>query len=215
MCHGLFFLMEPMNPVLPGEGHWLTGDASARASEETGAQVDPVQARLGVLLRRLESQESLIGTLQATQIPLDEEPPETAWWTTEATAPQLRPDDGVWCNGSDQWTGQGWSRSWNNWWSNTKPTNNPTTVPTWNGDAKLFDDYEFDVFMCERGSNPGYHCFLVLRLISGLIGQAREHLRMAGDFDRFVVDGGLWVFVDHRKRAWHSRSTSTKSNVRG
>ena len=25
--------MEPVNPVLPGEGRWLTGDASARASE--------------------------------------------------------------------------------------------------------------------------------------------------------------------------------------
>ena len=36
MCHGPFSLMEPTNPVLPGEGRWLTGDASARASEETG-----------------------------------------------------------------------------------------------------------------------------------------------------------------------------------
>ena len=42
-------------------------------------------------------------------------------------------------------------------WSNTKPTSNPTTVPTWNGGAKLFDDYEFDVFMYKRGSNPGDH----------------------------------------------------------
>ena len=50
MCHGPFFLMEPMNPVLPGEGRWLTGDASAR-SEETGVQVDPVQAQLDELLR--------------------------------------------------------------------------------------------------------------------------------------------------------------------
>ena len=47
--------MEPMNPVLPGEGRWRTGNASARASEETGVQVDPVQARLDELLRRLES----------------------------------------------------------------------------------------------------------------------------------------------------------------
>ena len=109
-------------------------------------------------------------------------------------------------------------------WSNTKPTNNHTTVPTWNGEAKLFDDHEFDVFMYKRGSNPGDHCFLVPRLISGLTGRAREHLRMAGDLDRFAVDGGLeqfleylktkWVFVDHRKREWHSRSTSTRSNVR-
>ena len=29
-----------VNPVLPGEGRWLTGDASARASEETGVQSD-------------------------------------------------------------------------------------------------------------------------------------------------------------------------------
>ena len=29
--------MDPVNPVLPGEGRWLTGDASTRASEETGS----------------------------------------------------------------------------------------------------------------------------------------------------------------------------------
>ena len=50
--------MEPVNLVLLGEGRWLTGDASARASEEIGMQLDPMQARLGELLRRLESQES-------------------------------------------------------------------------------------------------------------------------------------------------------------
>ena len=32
--------MEPVNPVFPGEGRWLTGDTSARASEETGVQSD-------------------------------------------------------------------------------------------------------------------------------------------------------------------------------
>ena len=32
--------MDPVNPVLPGEGRWLTGDASARASEEAGVQWD-------------------------------------------------------------------------------------------------------------------------------------------------------------------------------
>ena len=48
-------LMDPVNPVLLGQGRWLTGDASGRASEETGVQVDPVQARLDELLRRLES----------------------------------------------------------------------------------------------------------------------------------------------------------------
>ena len=61
--------MDPVNPVLPGEGRWLTGDASARASEETGMQLDPMQARLDELLRRLESQESLVRTRQATQVP--------------------------------------------------------------------------------------------------------------------------------------------------
>ena len=35
-----------MNPVLLGEGRWLTGDASPRASEEAGMQLDPMQARL-------------------------------------------------------------------------------------------------------------------------------------------------------------------------
>ena len=72
MCHGPFFLMEPLDPVLPGEGRWLTDEASAQASEETGVQLDPVQARLDELLRRLESQESLIRTLQATQVALNE-----------------------------------------------------------------------------------------------------------------------------------------------
>ena len=33
MCHSLFFLMEPRNSVLTGEGRWLTGEASAQASE--------------------------------------------------------------------------------------------------------------------------------------------------------------------------------------
>ena len=39
MCHGPFSLMDP---VLPGEGRWLTGGASARASEEAGA-IGPVK----------------------------------------------------------------------------------------------------------------------------------------------------------------------------
>ena len=44
--------MDPVNPVPPGEGRWLTGDASARASDETGMPLDPMQARLDELLRR-------------------------------------------------------------------------------------------------------------------------------------------------------------------
>ena len=138
-----------------------------------------MQTRLDELLRKLESQESLIRTFEATQVPLHEDTQETA-------EPQQRPND-AWWDGHDQWTVQGWSQGWNHWsnasWSNTKPTNNPTTVPTWNGDAKLCDDCEFDVLMCQRGSNPGDLCFLVPRLISGLTGRAREHLRMAGDLD--------------------------------
>ena len=157
------------------------------------------------LLRRLESQESLVRTLQDIQVPLNEDPQETAWWTTEAAEPQQQPDD-AWWNGYDQWTGQGWSQGWNIWsnasWSNTKPTNDPTTVPTWSGNAKLFDDFVFDVLMNKRGSNPSDHCFLVPRLISGLTGRAREHLRMAGDLDRFAVDGGLEQFWEWLKKKW-------------
>ena len=44
--------MEPMNPVLQGEGRWLIGGASV-VSEETGVQVDPVQARLDESSRRV------------------------------------------------------------------------------------------------------------------------------------------------------------------
>ena len=72
-------------------------------------------------------------------------------------------------------------------------------MPTWKRDAKLFDDHEFDVLMYKRESNPGDHCFLVPRLISGLTGRAREHLRMTGDLDRFAVDGGLEQFLEYLK----------------
>ena len=71
--------MDPVTPVLPREGPWLTGEASARAAVETGVQLDPMQARLDELLRRFENQESLIRTLQATQVPLDEGVQETGW----------------------------------------------------------------------------------------------------------------------------------------
>ena len=64
--------MDPVTPVLPREGARLTGEASARAAEETVVQLDPIQDRLDELLRRLENQESLIRTLQATQVPLGE-----------------------------------------------------------------------------------------------------------------------------------------------
>ena len=32
--------MHPVKPVLPGEGRWLTSDASVRASQEAGVQSD-------------------------------------------------------------------------------------------------------------------------------------------------------------------------------
>ena len=209
--------MEPMNLVLPGEGRWLTGDVSARSPEETGVQVDGVQAGLGELLRRLESQKSLITTLQATQIPLNEDSPETAWWTTEATEPQRQSDDDAWWTRKNQWTGQGcWSQSWNNWsnasWRNTTPTNNPTTVPMWNGDAKLFDDCEFDVLLHKRGLNPGDHCFLVPRLISGLTMRARERLRMVGDLDRFAVNSGLEQYLEYLKTQM-GKEMAVKKNI--
>ena len=71
-------------------------------------------------------------------------------------------------------------------------------MPTWSGETKL-DDHELDVLMYKRGSNPGHHRFLVPRLISGLTGRTREHLRMAGDLDRFAVDGGLEQFLKYLK----------------
>ena len=43
MSHGPFFWMEPVNLVFPGEGRWLTGDASAQAPEETGVQSDLIR----------------------------------------------------------------------------------------------------------------------------------------------------------------------------
>ena len=61
--------------------------------------------------------------------------------------------------------------------------------------------------MNRRGSNPGDHCFLVPRLISGLTGRAREHLRMAGDLDRFAVDGGLEQFLEYLKTKMGIRRT--------
>ena len=41
--------MELVNPVLPGEGRWLTGDASARASQETGVQSDLIRTLQTIL----------------------------------------------------------------------------------------------------------------------------------------------------------------------
>ena len=55
-----------------------------------------MQARLDELLRRLESQESLVRTLQATQVPLNEDTQEAAWWTTEAAEPQQQFNDAWW-----------------------------------------------------------------------------------------------------------------------
>ena len=51
MCHGHCLPMDPVTPLLPREGPWLTGEASARAADETVVQLDPMQARLDELLR--------------------------------------------------------------------------------------------------------------------------------------------------------------------
>ena len=107
--------MDPVNPVHPGDHHWLAGETSDRAAEETGVQLDPMHDRLDELLRRLESQESLTKTLQATQIPVNEDVQEAGWWTTETPEPQQQPDDDAWWYENDQWNGRGWSQNWNNW----------------------------------------------------------------------------------------------------
>ena len=186
MCHGPLFLIEPVNPVLPREGRWLTGEASARASEETGVQFDPTL------------------TLQATQVPLNEAPQENAWWRSN----NLTMRGGMGMISGLVKAGVKAGIIWSNAsWSNTKPTHNPTTVPAWKEMQNSL------MTMYKRGSNPGDHCFLVPRLISGLTGWARAHLRTA-DLNLGPPEDKKWAFVDHRKREWHSRSTSTRSNVR-
>ena len=53
-------------------------------------------------------------------------------------------------------------------------------VPTWNGNAKLFDDSEFDVFLYE------HLCSSVDFFLVSLVKQEGN-----GDLDRFAVDGKL------------------------
>ena len=67
--------------------------------------------------------------------------------------------------------------------------------------------------MYNGGSNPVGHCFLVPRLISGLSVRAREHLRMAGDLDRFPVGGGLEQFLEYLKTK--NGKSSTTGRVSG
>ena len=76
MCHGPFSLMDPVNPVLLGEGCWLTGDASTRASEESNS------------IR--------------SEIPGQDSSEEVVWWTIEAAQPQQQ-FDCAWWNGCDLW----------------------------------------------------------------------------------------------------------------
>ena len=66
--------------------------------------------------------------------------------------------------------------------------------------------------MYERCSKQGDHCFLVPQLISGLTGRAREHLRVAGDLDRFAIDGGLEQFLEHLKTKIGASSTTRRGN---
>ena len=105
-------------------------------------QLDPAQARFDELLRRLESQESLIKALQATQVPLNAEKPETDC----AQKPQNHSDDqktmlrgmemvkGLAKAGAEAGTIDRMHLG------NTKSTHDPRSAPTWNGDC------EFDVF---------------------------------------------------------------------
>ena len=140
----------------------LIGNASVRASEELGVPRVLVQSRPDELLRRRKAR---IMAFQATQI------------LSHGDTAGMGMVNGLAKAVAE--AGTCFSRSS---WCNTKPTNNPTTVPKWNGDAKHFDDYEFYVIMYKRkGSKPGDHCFLVPRLILGLIGRTREHLRVVGD----------------------------------
>ena len=175
--------------------------------------IDPVQARLGGLLRRLESLESLIRTLQAKQNP-----------SQRRFAGNCLVDARKQQKHSDKLTTMLGGMEMMEPSQRTSPRLCRRGMQTQN-----FDDCEFDVLLYKRGPNPGDHCFLVPRLIAGLTGRAREHLRMAGDLDRFAVDGGLEQFLEYLKTKMGisrpqgggmaiqevSRSTSTKSNVRG
>ena len=94
-------------------------------------------------------------------------------------------------------------------WCNTKPTNNPTTVPKWNGDAEHFDDYQFYRHHVKKMvRNQVIIVFLVARLILGLIGRTREHLRVVGDF---AVEGGLEEFLVYKRQ---TSSTGRGNSIR-
>ena len=144
------------------------------ASEETGVQVDLVQARLYELFRRLDSQESLTRTLQATQ----KQQNHSDNLTTMLGGMEM-------INGLAKAGGKAGTSGR----MRLGATPSQRTIPRlcqrgMETQSSLMT--EFDVFMYKRGSDPGDHCFLTPRLISGLIGRAREHLRMAGGLCRFA-----------------------------
>ena len=70
-----------------------------------------METRLDELLRRLESQEHLIRTLQASRTPLTDEQPERDRWTTEAAELSGQQDDSAWRDADDYWSGHGWNIS--------------------------------------------------------------------------------------------------------
>ena len=80
-------------------------------------------------------------------------------------------------------------------------------MPTGNGDAKLFDDYRFDVLRYKRGSNPGGSSLPCPRRISGLTGRARQHTRVAGDLEPFSVEEELEPFLEYLKTKMGARVT--------
>ena len=100
---------------------------------------------------------------------------------------------------NDYWSGQGGPLSANRGWSYS---NNPTAVPTGNGDAKLFDDYRFDVLMYKRVSNPGDHRFLVL---GGFLGSLVGHVSILESLvisSLFLLKGCSNHFLCTSKQRW-------------
>ena len=128
-----FFLMEPMNPVPAREGRRLAGDASARASEETGVQVDRSCA---------SSSRWVVEKIGKSGIPDKDSSSKTKSLSTKIRRKLLGGRQKQ-QNHSDKLTTMLGGMEMINGLAKagakaeTKSTNKPTTVPTWNADAKL------------------------------------------------------------------------------
>ena len=195
MCHGPFFLMGPVHPVLPGEGRWLTGDASARASEETGVQEDPVQPRLDELLRTLESEESLIRTLQANRSLFRksrQKLPDGLQKQQNHSHDRMTMLGGMdMIIGLAKAAGAG---TIGGFFLGATPSQRMIPRRCRRG----METQNFVVTVSLMSScTKEVRTQVILRLISGLSGRAREHLRMAGDLDRSAVDGRLEQFLEY------------------